>query len=62
MAEEASQKRGGNFLSTLKRADVFGQDFTFLMNNKKSKLQSVLGVFFGLLVVVLLIAYGTIKL
>ena len=55
------QKRQG-CLQTIKKADVFGQEFSFLLENRKSRLQSLFGVFAGILMIILLIAYGITRL
>ena len=57
-----SSEEGGKYYNLLKKADAFGQEFSFLMNDKHGKLKSLLGVFAGFCVVVLLVAYGAVKL
>ena len=43
---------------SIKKADIFGQDFSFLLENRKSRLQSYFGVLAGIVMIILLIAYG----
>ena len=48
-------------ISTVKRADIFGQDLNLVFENGRSKMQSLFGVFLGFIMIVLLLLYAAFK-
>lgn len=48
-------------ISTVKRADIFGQDLNLVFENGRSKLQSIFGVVLGFIMTVLLLLYAAFK-
>ena len=58
----AAARKGRNCFEKVKKADAFGQNFSFVFDNHKSKMQSLFGVIAGVCMVILLLTYAGLKL
>ena len=58
----AAARKGRNCVEKIKLADAFGQNFSFVFENHKPKVQSLFGVIAGVLMVILLLTYAGLKL